>query len=148
MTRASRDLVVAAVLAVVGCRAADRAPATPAVRAEAHLAAQGMAPPATDLRNPFPNDSARAKLGEQLFTGMNCDGCHGGGGTGAVGPSLSDGRWRYGGSDGEVFQSITYGRPKGMPAFGGLLGAEQVWSLVTYLRSLPRPASVPTESWN
>ena len=77
-----------------------------------------------------------AKNGALLFTAMNCDGCHGPDAAGAVGPNLGDGRWRYGGADAEVFMSIYYGRPKGMPAFGGALGAEGVWTLVTYLRSL------------
>ena len=88
-----------------------------------------------------------ANSGALLFTAMNCDGCHGGDGGGWVAPNLADGRWRYGGADGEVFNSIYYGRPKGMPAFGGTLGAEGVWTLVTYLRSLPVPSDVPTESW-
>jgi hypothetical protein len=44
--------------------------------------------------------------------------------------------------------SIYYGRPKGMPAFGGALGAEGVWTLITYLRSLPAPKDEPTESWD
>jgi cytochrome c oxidase cbb3-type subunit 3 len=78
---------------------------------------------------------------------MNCDGCHNPGGVGWVGPSLADGRWRYGGADAEVFSSIYYGRPKGMPAFGGVLGADGVWTLVTYIRSLPLPSDLPTESW-
>jgi mono/diheme cytochrome c family protein len=34
-----------------------------------------------------------------------------------------------------------------MPAFGGALGAEGVWTLVTYLRSLPPPENLPTQSW-
>jgi len=99
------------------------------------------------LRNPHQGDSGVAKKGALLFTAMNCDGCHGGEGSGWVGPNLADGRWRYGGADAEVFNSIYYGRPKGMPAFGGLLDAEGVWTLVTYLRSLPVPGDVPTESW-
>ena len=88
-----------------------------------------------------------AKSGAVMFTAMNCDGCHGGDGGGWVGPNLADGRWRYGGADAEVFSSIYYGRPKGMPAFGGTLGAEGIWTLVTYIRSLPVPSDVPTESW-
>lgn len=123
------------------------AAAPPAVSYEAHLAAGGVAPPGPTLRNPHEGDVAVAKSGAVLFTAMNCDGCHGGGGTGWVGPSLGDGRWRYGGADSEVFYSIYYGRPKGMPAFGGALGSEGVWTLVTYLRSLPVPPDVPTESW-
>jgi cytochrome c len=78
---------------------------------------------------------------------MNCDGCHGGGGSGWVGPSLIDGRWRYGGADEEIFSSIYFGRPKGMPAYGGVLGADGVWMLVAYLRSLPVPGIVPTTSY-
>jgi hypothetical protein len=34
-----------------------------------------------------------------------------------------------------------------MPAFGGVVGSEGVWGLVTYLRSLPLPPDLPTESW-
>lgn len=121
--------------------------ALPAIAYEAHLAAGGIAPPGGTLRNPHVGDAAVARNGAQLFTAMNCDGCHGSEGSGWVGPSLADGRWRYGGADEEIFYSIYYGRPKGMPAFGGALGAEGVWTLVTYLRSLPPPPDVPTESW-
>jgi cytochrome c oxidase cbb3-type subunit 3 len=78
---------------------------------------------------------------------MNCDGCHGGAADGWVGPSLIDGRWRYGGADGPVFQSIFYGRPEGMPAYGGVLAANAAWKIVAYLRSLPVPKSVPTQAW-
>jgi cytochrome c oxidase cbb3-type subunit III len=119
----------------------------PAIRYEAHLAAGDIAPSGATLLNPHEGDQNVARSGALLFTAMNCDGCHGGEGSGWVGPSLADGRWRYGGADAEVFNSIYYGRPKGMPAFGGTLGAEGVWSLVTYIRSLPVPANVPTESW-
>lgn len=124
------------------------AAAPPGVAYEAHVAAGALTPPGGTLRNPHAGDAAVAKNGAQLFTTMNCDGCHGGDAAGWVGPNLGDGRWRYGGSDAAVFSSIFYGRPKGMPAFGGALGAEGVWTLVTYLRSLPAPPDVPTESWD
>ena len=87
------------------------------------------------------------KAGASLFAAMNCDGCHGTDASGFIGPSLTDGRWRYGGADAEVFTSIYYGRPKGMPAFGGKLGNDAVWTLVTYLKSLSVPANIATESW-
>ena len=48
------------------------------------------------LRNPYAGEQKSATEGEKLFSSMNCDGCHGGGAVGFVGPSLSDGRWRYG----------------------------------------------------
>jgi mono/diheme cytochrome c family protein len=127
--------------------AAPAATAPPAVRYESHLAAGGVVPPGAMLRNPHAGDAATARSGAQLFTAMNCDGCHGAQGIGWVGPNLADGRWRYGATDGEIFSSIYYGRPRGMPAFGGVLGTEGVWTLVTYLRSLPVPAGLATESW-
>jgi cytochrome c oxidase cbb3-type subunit 3 len=140
-------------LAVASCGRHAAAPSQqagappPAIRYEAHLAAGGIAPAGAAPRNPHQGDRAVANSGALLFTAMNCDGCHGGDGGGWVGPNLADGRWRYGGADAEVFSSIYYGRPKGMPAFGGTLGAEGVWTLVTYIRSLPVPSDVPTESW-
>lgn len=128
-----------------GSRTATAPP--PAIRYEQHIAVDGLEPPATEMTNPYAGDAKSAEEGGKLFTSMNCDGCHGGGATGFMGPSLSDGRWKYGGSDGAVFQSIYYGRPMGMPAFGGTLQPVIVWKLVTYLRSLPVPAAVPTQSW-
>jgi cytochrome c oxidase cbb3-type subunit 3 len=106
-----------------------------------------VAPKGAVLTNPHNADAAVAKQGALLFTAMNCDGCHGGDASGWVGPSLSDRRWRYGGADSEVFNSIYFGRPKGMPAFGGTVGVDGIWTLVTYIRSLPVPPTVPTESW-
>ena len=119
----------------------------PAVRYEDHLSAGGELPKGAVLTDPTTRDAAKVQAGGVLFTAMNCDGCHGGGGSGWVGPSLADGRWRYGGSDGEIFASIYYGRPKGMPAFGGKLGTDGVWTLVTYLKSLAPKEDVATESW-
>jgi cytochrome c oxidase cbb3-type subunit 3 len=117
------------------------------VRYDAHVFAGGMAPAAGSLQNPFDQERQGAADGEALFTAMNCDGCHGGGALGSVGPSLVDGRWRYGGSDGAVFHSIFYGRPRGMPAYGGVMAGDAIWKIVTYLRSQPVPKDVPTESW-
>jgi cytochrome c oxidase cbb3-type subunit III len=126
---------------------ASKPDAPPAIRYESHLAAGQQLPPGAEPHNPKGSDSATIKAGEALFGAMNCDGCHSAGASGFIGPSLADGRWRYGGSDAEVFASIYYGRPKGMPAFGGKLGADGVWTLVTYLQSLPVPPNVATESW-
>jgi len=109
--------------------------------------AGGAAPVAVDMANPDRGESEAAKVGERVFSTMNCDGCHGGGAIGWVGPSLVDGRWRYGGADGNIFQSIYYGRSRGMPAYGAILPPKAIWSIVTCLRSQPIPPDVPTESW-
>jgi cytochrome c oxidase cbb3-type subunit III len=114
------------------------------------LGCGGAAPeavPAAVPQNPYAGQPRSAAEGEKLFASMNCDGCHGGGATGWVGPSLSDGRWRYGGNDSAVFESISKGRPNGMPAYGSLLTPDITWKLVTYIRSLPLPKTVPTQSW-
>jgi cbb3-type cytochrome c oxidase subunit III len=100
-----------------------------------------------EATNPLAGDRAAAKAGEALFGSMNCDGCHGGGGVGFVGPSFVDGRWRFGGSDSAVFHSIQAGRAQGMPAYGTLLSDSTIWQLVTYLKSLPVPTDVATEAW-
>jgi len=152
--RSARSIALACLTSVLGCRPnpatpdpAGAAAAPPAVRYEQHIFAGGKPPPAGVLAVPPPPTARAVREGEKLFASMNCDGCHGGGATGFLAPSLSDGRWRYGGSDPAVFQSIFYGRPQGMPAFGGVLTAELIWKLVAYLKSLPPPKSLPTESW-
>jgi cytochrome c oxidase cbb3-type subunit III len=132
----------------LGCRRADDTrPIPPAIAYESYLRAGGSRPPAGKLGNPLTRNSRVIKDGERLFSTMNCDGCHGGGALGWVGPSLVDGRWRYGGADGEVYHSIFYGRPRGMPAYGGILSSDAIWRIITYLRAQPIPTDVPTQSW-
>ncbi len=109
--------------------------------------AGGLTPPAERVVNSELHNAKAAEEGAALFTSMNCDGCHGGGAVGAVGPSLTDDRWRYGGADADLFRSIAEGRPKGMPSFGGALQPAMIWRLVAYIKSLPPPKDVPTESW-
>jgi mono/diheme cytochrome c family protein len=64
-----------------------------------------------------------------------CDGCPAAaqrlGGAGLV-----DGRWRYGGSDGSLFQSDGYGRPRGA-AYGGVMSAVAIWKVIAYIRTQP-----------
>lgn len=118
----------------------------PEIQHPSHITAGHMAPPAGVFTNPYKDDKDMAATGADLFASMNCNGCHGSGATGFAAPSLADGRWRYGDSEEELFQSIYYGRPKGMPAFGGLVGTDGIWILVTYLKSLPVPDN-KTQSW-
>ncbi|MBV9697224.1 MAG: c-type cytochrome [Gammaproteobacteria bacterium] len=150
--RTLATLVPLTLLVLGACQRQAAAPsaaggAPPAVRYVDHVAAGALPAPGATPENPHRGDAAVARNGALLFTSMNCDGCHGGDAAGWVGPNLGDGRWRYGGSDAEIFASIYYGRPKGMPAFGGTLGPEGVWTLVTYLQSLPVPKDEATESW-
>jgi cytochrome c oxidase cbb3-type subunit 3 len=74
--------------------------------------------------------------GFQLFKHYNCSGCHGEHAGGGMGPSLRDMDWLYGDTDAQIFDSIAEGRGHGMPSWGTKLPEDQVWKLVTYIRSL------------
>ena len=88
------------------------------------------------VNDPYEGDKRAISVGGQLFVGYNCLDCHGAEGSGAMGPSFQDGRWHFGGSPGEVFESIYQGRPDGMPAWGGRISNDQIWMLTAYVRSL------------
>lgn len=142
------ELIVCVLLACSASVGVAQQAVPPSIRYDQHVPVAGLVPPATTLNNPYRGDTLVAVQGEALFGGFNCEGCHAGGAVGAVGPSLADGRWRYGGSDGALFMSIFYGRPRGMPAFGGTLPAESIWRLVTYLQSFQPPDStISTTRW-
>jgi len=152
ITSIARAVCLTCCVLLASCARRDAAPtaatsAPPGIQYEAHVQAGGRPASGAELNNPLHGNPSAARDGAALFVAMNCDGCHGGDGSGWVGPSLADGRWRYGGADAEVFSSIYFGRPKGMPAFGGTLGTTAVWSIVTYLQSLTPPANVATESF-
>lgn len=152
-----KRLFTVGLLALVACDRSEAPPESEAgdatrnvpatVRYDQYGAAGDLTPPSGELVNPVNADASAVQQGAALFGTMNCDGCHGAGGLGFTGPSLVDGRWRYGGEDGALFHSIFYGRPNGMPAYGGLLSDDTVWQLVTYIQSQPVPGIVPTVTW-
>lgn len=107
----------------------------------------GTALPAVALRNPFEGSKAAAEDGARLFVAYHCDGCHGDGAAGSVGPNLGDGRFRYGSTPGDVFQSIYEGRPQGMPAWGATIPQPLIWKLVSYVESLRPEGDIATEDW-
>jgi len=99
------------------------------------------------LRNPYAGNARARDEGAKLFVAYNCIDCHGADGSGAMGPSLADGRWHFGGTDAEVYESIYQGRPEGMPAWGTLIAPDQVWRLVTYVQSLGTGKDPSTENF-
>lgn len=87
------------------------------------------------LTNPVAGNAAAVKEGASVFR-ANCSPCHGlnarGGGRG---PDLTSGRWVHGGSDAEIFRTISEGVPgTQMPANG--FEDSEIWTIVAYLRSL------------
>jgi cytochrome c(L) len=109
------------------------------------------APPAEnhagETANPYHDDRTAMAEGRQLFVRFNCSGCHGGRAGGGMGPSLRDVDWIYGSRDAQLFSSIAAGRAHGMPSWQTRLTADQIWKLVTYIKSLRtrnEPQAPPT----
>ena len=86
--------------------------------------------------NPYAGNRTATTEGRQLFVRFNCSGCHGGRAGGGMGPSLRDVDWLYGNRDAQLFSSIAEGRAHGMPSWQPRLTADQIWKLVTYIKSL------------
>jgi cytochrome c oxidase cbb3-type subunit 3 len=109
----------------------------------------GLVPPRDTivLRNPFEGNASEMATGAKLYIAYNCIDCHGADGGGAMAPAFVDGRWHFGGSSAEVFESIYQGRPDGMPAWGGLIDRASIWRLVSYVRSLEQGKDVATENF-
>jgi cytochrome c oxidase cbb3-type subunit 3 len=111
---------------------------------------------AVTVQNPYAGDPSALEQGRQLFVQMNCYGCHGGRAGGGMGPSLRDRKWLYGDTPADIFDSISEGRGKGMPAWGTKLPPDVIWKLVSYIQSLrtanepdaptPAPAHAPDDA--
>src|SRR5205809_7046417 len=97
------------------------------------------------LRNPFEGNAAETATGAKLYVAYNCVDCHGADGSGAMAPAVVDGRWHFGGSAAEVYESIYHGRPVGMPSWGGLLDKATIWRVVSFVLSLEENKDVPSE---
>jgi mono/diheme cytochrome c family protein len=105
--------------------------------------AQPSPPPAPDAAaDPVPkllqspDDLARGKA---LFTGTCGAYCHQGaqaGGASGDAPFLFGCDFKHGGSDAELFQTISHGVPNTrMVAFAGAIPDDDIWRIVAYLKS-------------
>ena len=95
--------------------------------------------------NPFAADPTAIAAGKGVFD-ATCVACHGPGGVGTErAPALDTGRFTHGGEDFEIFQTIQKGVPgTQMPPFGAL-SPEQLWQLVSYVRSLASASTTVTK---
>jgi len=85
-------------------------------------------------KNPLAGNAAAVKAGKKTYAD-SCQLCHGGDGRGGRGPALATGRFQHGEEDWQLFQTIRRGIPgTQMPAFE--LANNEIWELVSYLRSL------------
>src|SRR6185295_17226738 len=70
--------------------------------------------------------------------------CHGVGGRGGMrGPDLTTGSWNHGGADADLVRTITDGVPgTAMPPNN--LKTDEIWQLVSYLRTVQQPPAAAT----
>jgi mono/diheme cytochrome c family protein len=103
------------------------------------------------VKNPYTGNATAIAEGEDLFTANACSSCHGVAGAGGMCPPLVNDAWVYGSDDTTLFNLIKLGsvqlRAKGyvrgdrekvagdMPPFGGLVGDDEAWRLIAYIRS-------------
>ena len=100
------------------------------------FAAAAMCPAQTALKNPLANDARAAEEGRIAFRG-SCSLCHGIKGEGGRGPDLTLGTYSAGETDADLFRVISNGSAgTEMPAFGANFESEDIWRLVTYVRTL------------
>jgi len=107
------------------------------------LNGQVAAPAATQpARNPFAGDPKAITQGAVLFR-QECVFCHGVAARGGMrGPDLTTGSWSHGGADADLVATINAGVPgTAMPPNN--LTTDEIWQIVTYLRSLQQPVTAP-----
>ena len=88
-------------------------------------------------KNPYEGNNKAADEGAGLFRN-NCMGCHGEGGKGDICPDLTTRKKKFGDSDQDLYTTISKGRPGGMPNWENILGAERIWKVITYIRSIEK----------
>jgi len=96
--------------------------------------------------NPYVGNAKMAKLGEFQFR-INCAFCHGlGARGGGRGPDLTRTHKRHGNSDADLFNTINNGvsgtamPPNGTTGQGVGMTNEEIWQVITYLRSVEMKA--------
>jgi mono/diheme cytochrome c family protein len=131
--------IVLATAALMGALADVSAQATP-----------GGNPKAAAVKNPVAANANSINRGRQAYM-KACRHCHGpkGLGDGPLAPknsnpaNLTDGEWKYGSSDGEIFSIIAngVGGDSEMKGLRSELTTTDMWNIVNYLRSIgPQPA--------
>ena len=89
-------------------------------------------------RNPLAGDGNAVAAGQRVFD-RTCQSCHGPAGRGDSGPPLTSGSFTRGSDDDDLFRTIRNGVPGSqMPSFKQLSDNE-IWQVVSYLRSLAAP---------
>src|ERR1700681_4082175 len=92
--------------------------------------------------NPMADNPDAVAAGRRLYD-QTCQACHGGEGRGDRGPALTTGTFPHGSEDDDIFRNIRNGIVgSGMPGFS-ILTADQIWQVVSYIRSLSGATAAP-----
>jgi len=133
-----RHLVVAlAASAVWAAAAAGAAQST-------SFAKKGGNPEAAKVKNPVAAAPASLAAGKRSYQRL-CEKCHGpeghGDGTAVTEkqpPDLTDTKWDFGSSDGELFAAIHDGTSADMEGYKERMTDTEIWNVVNYVRSLAK----------
>lgn len=82
--------------------------------------------------------------GKSIFQ-SNCVTCHKSKGEGDIGPNLTDKTWIYGYDVKEVFKTIKFGTPVGMPEHNSKLNPIQIQQVSSYVLQLPETKGKPAQ---
>ena len=135
-------MVAACALVCGGCEREQREYADAPNTARPHPRLTTLQPGArladvpSDVGRHYERNAYHINQGGRWYKAFNCNGCHGSGGGGSMGPALMDDQWRYGGTIDQIHATILEGRPNGMPAWRGKLTDAQAWQLAAYIRAM------------
>jgi cytochrome c-L len=90
-------------------------------------------------KNPYHKNPAAITEGFKLARAVACTHCHGESLGGLIGPSLTNGNWRYpkDGTDKGMFETLYFGTVGGMAAWGkaGSLTEDEILKIIAFVRS-------------
>jgi cbb3-type cytochrome c oxidase subunit III len=100
-------------------------------------------PEAQKLKNPEAKTEESIASGKKLYQ-LHCASCHGPNGkgdgslalAGGTPSDLTDDKWDYGSTEGEIFVVIRDGVSSDMLAYKEKLSEKQIWQIVNFIRSI------------
>jgi mono/diheme cytochrome c family protein len=132
----TRVLIVAAAVSIASVAAAGLEQSTQG------MAKRGGSPEAAKVQNPVASTPESVAQGRRVYQRL-CSRCHGpqgkgdgAGGGGAQPADLTDDKWDYGSSDGEIFAAIHDGTSIDMEGYAERISDTDIWNLVNYIRSI------------
>jgi cytochrome c oxidase cbb3-type subunit III len=87
------------------------------------------------LLKEYSGDKEAIEEGKELFA-STCAPCHNADASGGIGPNLTALTLKYGSTRPDLYESVTNGRPNGMPPFLPQIGAEKISKVVAFLETL------------